>query len=497
MKKIHVTACDREILRIAIPSIVSNITVPLLGLVDVAITGHLGSAAYIGAIAVGGMLFNVMYWLFAFLRMSTSGLTSQALGRRDVADCRRLLRRSLLMALVLSGVLLLLQVPIRELGLYIMSPTDEVRRLTTIYFNICIWGAPASLSLFALNGWFIGMQNSRSPMLVAIVQNIMNIVVSLLLVYVLGMKVEGVATGTLVAQWGGFLMALGLSVPQMKATEVLAPEVQAPEMIAPLSSPEMIAPLSSPEMIAPLSSPEGDTLVSAHKTIEAPSGAVGGASTSGAVGGASTSEASTSGASSSFFLFLRTLCLVSVLLFFTSAGSRQGEVVLAVNTLLMQLYLLVSYVMDGFANAAEAMSGKYWGARDMDAFHHTVRHCFLWGMVCAVAFTLLYIIGGQPFLRLLTDEVYVVGASQTYIGWAWLVPVCSLAAFIWDGVFVGITAARQMLTSSFLAAVIFFAVYAVAVGPMGNHGLWLAFICYMLTRGIVQTLQYRLLMRRA
>ncbi len=483
MKKMRLTHRDHEILRIAIPSIVSNITVPLLGLVDVAITGHLGAAAYIGAIAVGGMLFNVMYWLFAFLRMSTSGLTSQALGRRDEAECHRLLRRSLLMAFLLSAGLLLFQVPIRELGLYIMSPTDDVRHLTTVYFNICIWGAPASLGLFALNGWFIGMQNSRSPMVVAIVQNIMNIVVSLLLVYVLGMKVEGVATGTLVAQWGGFLMALGLSVPQMKANKVKAPEVQAP-----LSSPEVIAPLSSPEVIAPLSSPEGDTLVSAHKTIEAPSGAVGGASTSGA---------STSGAySSSFFLFLRTLCLVSVLLFFTSAGSRQGEVVLAVNTLLMQLYLLVSYVMDGFANAAEAMSGKYWGARDMDAFHHTVRHCFLWGVVCAVAFTLLYIIGGQPFLRLLTDEVYVVGASQTYIGWAWLVPVCSLAAFIWDGVFVGITAARQMLTSSFLAAVIFFAVYAVAVGPMGNHGLWLAFICYMLTRGIVQTLQYRLLLKK-
>ena len=464
MKKIHVTACDREILRIAIPSIVSNITVPLLGLVDVAITGHLGSAAYIGAIAVGGMLFNVMYWLFAFLRMSTSGLTSQALGRRDVAECHRLLRHSLLMAFLLSAGLLLFQIPIRELGLYIMSPTDDVRHLTTVYFNICIWGAPASLGLFALNGWFIGMQNSRSPMLVAIVQNVTNIVASLVLVYVLGMKVEGVATGTLVAQWGGFLMALGLSVLQMKATEVLASEVQAPEVIAPLSS------------------PEGDTLVPAQETIEAPSGAVGGASTS--------------GASSSFFLFLRTLCLVSVLLFFTSAGSRQGEVVLAVNTLLMQLYLLVSYVMDGFANAAEAMSGKYWGARDMDAFHHTVRHCFLWGVVCAVAFTLLYIIGGQPFLRLLTDEVYVVGASQTYIGWAWLVPVCSLAAFIWDGVFVGITAARQMLTSSFLAAVIFFAVYAVAVGPIGNHGLWLAFICYMLTRGIVQTLQYRRLLKK-
>jgi MATE family multidrug resistance protein len=430
------TERDRHILRIAIPSIVSNITVPLLGLVDVAITGHLGSAAYIGAIAVGGMLFNVIYWLFAFLRMGTSGLTSQALGRRRPAQCVSLLRKSLTVALAIAAALILFQVPVRELGLIIMQPTGDVRSFTITYFSICIWGAPASLGLFALNGWFIGMQNSRSPMAVAIAQNVINIVVSLCLVFFFGMKVEGVAAGTLVAQWSGFLLA-ALLCRKYYGKMLRRHARERGEGIS------------------------AGALFRINRDI-----------------------------------FLRTLCLVSVLMFFTAAGSRQGEVILAVNTLLMQLYLLVSYVMDGFANAAEAMSGKYWGARDMDAFHHTVRHCFLWGVVCAVAFTLLYIIGGQPFLRLLTDEVYVVGASQTYIGWAWLVPVCSLAAFIWDGVFVGITAARQMLTSSFLAAVIFFAVYAVAVGPMGNHGLWLAFICYMLTRGIVQTLQYRLLLKK-
>ena len=419
---------DQQILHIAVPSIVSNITVPLLGLVDVAITGHLGSAAYIGAIAVGGMLFNVMYWLFAFLRMGTSGLTSQSLGRRDLGGVAVLLRRSLSVGLFVGLAMIVLQVPICELGLLIMSPTPEVRHLTKIYFSICIYGAPATLGLFCLNGWFLGMQNSRSPMVVAVVQNIVNILVSLLLVYGLGMKVEGVATGTLVAQWTGFLLALLLCWKYYRR-------------------------------------------VFSHKTARQPVSWW------------------------AFFrvnrdIFLRTLCLVSVLLFFTSAGSWQGEVVLAVNTLLMQLFLLVSYVMDGFANAAEAMSGKYWGAHNVTAFRQTVRHCFLWGIGCTMFFTLLYIIGGEAFLRLLTDEPSVVTAAQKFVGWAWIVPVCSVAAFIWDGVYIGITASRQMLVSAFIAAGVFFLVYALTIGTLGNHGLWLSFVCFLLMRGVVQTVIY-------
>ena len=179
-----------------------------------------------------------------------------------------------------------------------------------------------------------------------------------------------------------------------------------------------------------------------------------------------------------------------MLLFFTSAGSWQGEVVLAVNTLLMQLFLLVSYVMDGFANAAEAMSGKYWGAHNVTAFRQTVRHCFLWGIGCTMFFTLLYIIGGEAFLRLLTDEPSVVTAAQKFVGWAWIVPVCSVAAFIWDGVYIGITASRQMLVSAFIAAGVFFLVYALTIGTLGNHGLWLSFVCFLLMRGVVQTVIY-------
>ena len=201
---------NRQILSIALPSIVSNITVPLLGLIDVAITGHIGTAAYIGAIAVGGMLFNVIYWMFAFLRMGTSGMTAQARGRRDFAGITRLLARSLGIALGISLVLMALSPIVRELALQVIAPSADVGLLARRYFNICIWGAPASLGLFALNGWFIGMQNSRTPMLVAISQNLVNIVASLALVFGLGMKIEGIALGTVVAQWSGFLAALAL-----------------------------------------------------------------------------------------------------------------------------------------------------------------------------------------------------------------------------------------------------------------------------------------------
>ena len=201
---------DRQILQIALPSIVSNITVPLLGLIDVAIVGHLGSPAYIGAIAVGGMLFNIIYWIFGFLRMGTSGMTSQAFGKRDLPEVVRLLLRSVSIGLAVAFCLILLQTPIRQGAFLLIHPTDEVKEMATCYFHICIWGAPAMLGLYGLTGWFIGMQNSRIPMYIAITQNVVNIIASLGLVYLCGMKVEGVALGTLIAQYAGFLMGIVL-----------------------------------------------------------------------------------------------------------------------------------------------------------------------------------------------------------------------------------------------------------------------------------------------
>ena len=466
MKKI-----DKQILDIAVPSIVSNITVPLLGLVDVAITGHLGAASYIGAIALGGMLFNIIYWIFAFLRMGTSGLTSQSLGRGDSDNIIRMLARSIAIAFAIAVTLLVLQVPLRELGLLIMQPTEEVRQLTVTYYNICIWGAPATLGLFALTGWFIGMQNSKIPMMIAITQNVVNILVSLVLVFVIGMRVEGVASGTLIAQWCGFLMGCFLCWRNYFGKNPIAKDIQPLRYyLYPTSKTQH--PTPNTHQPSPIN-PQPSTFNHQPSPI--------------------TYKA--------FFsinrdIFLRTLCMVSVMMFFTSAGSWQGEVVLAVNTLLMQLYLLVSYIMDGFANAGEALSGKFYGAGDSDALRTTVRRIFFWGIITAAVFTVTYVTGGKPFLRLLTDEPSVVEASTCYVWWAYLVPFCSVAAFMWDGIFIGLTASRQMLQSMFVAAVTFFIVYFTATKYLGNHGLWLAFLCYMFVRGVVQTLLYPSIMKQ-
>ena len=412
--------CDHQILKIAMPAIVTNITVPLLGLVDTAIVGHMGDAAYIGAVAVGSMIFNLVYWVFGFLRMGTSGLTAQAYGRQDELAMRRILRQSLKWAGGIALLLILLQWPLCEVMLAVIGPTADVRPLAATYFYYVVWGAPASLGLFALTGWYIGMQNTRYPMYISILQNVTNIIVSLLLVYGLGMKVEGVALGTVIAQYVGLLTGI-----------VLLPK--------------------------------------GVRKIEPGGGGV-----------------------ESFFrinrdIFLRTLFLVGVNLCFTAIGARQGATILAVNTLLMQLYLLFSYVMDGFAYAGEAVGGRYWGAHKWESFMATVRRLFVWGAMMTALFTAVYVLGGESFLRLLTDEPSVVEASRDFVWWAYLIPVAGVSAFVWDGVFIGITASRGMLLSAIIAAATFFAGVFVFVPSLGNHGLMLSMLLFLLMRGVVQT----------
>lgn len=426
------TQINRKILHIALPAIVSNITVPLLGLVDVSIVGHLGDTAYIGAIAVGGMIFNVMYWLFGFLRMGTSGMTSQSYGRRDLPEVVRLLVRSLGVGWAVAFLMILLQVPLRDFALFIMEPTESVRHYAELYFNILIWGAPATLGLYSFTGWFIGMQNSRLPMAIAITQNVVNIVASLVLVFCLGLKVEGVALGTLVAQYAGLFIAFGAWFSVYGRLRKYFCRID----------------------LFSWSQMKG--FLSVNRDI-----------------------------------FLRTLCLISVMLFFTSAGSWQGETILAVNTLLMQFYMIFSYIMDGFAYAGEAISGKYYGAGNKVGLSAAVRHLFGWGAVMTVAFTLLYIIGGNAFLSLLTDDKIVIAAAGSYFYWAALIPLAGVAAFIWDGIYIGCTKTRGMLISMFFSAITFFAVYYSLRQSMDNHGLWLAFIMYMAMRGFMQTLIWK------
>lgn len=418
---------NREILQIALPSIVSNITVPLLGLIDVTIVGHLGAASYIGAIAVGGMLFNIIYWIFGFLRMGTGGMTSQAYGRKDAPEMMRLLTRSTGVGLLIALALLVLQYPIERIALIFIDSTPEVERLASTYFRICIWGAPAVLGLYSFSGWFIGMQNSRYPMFIAITQNIVNILMSLVLVYGLDMKIEGVAIGTLVAQYAGFFMAIALWMHHYR----------------PLRKYAELRSLTDRQAMYRFFQVNRD-------------------------------------------IFFRTLCLVAVTVFFTSAGAAQGEVVLAVNTLLMQLFTLFSYFMDGFAYAGEALAGKHIGANDRQALRQMTRQLFLWGIGLSTVFTLLYGIGGENFLHLLTNEPNVIAASSTYFYWVLAIPLAGFAAFLYDGIFIGATATGLMLRAMAIAATAFFLIYFGCRETMGNHALWLAFITYLALRGIVQ-----------
>ena len=433
----------KKIFRIALPSIVSNITVPLLGLVDVSITGHLGSEAYIGAIAVGGMMFNIIYWLFAFLRMGTSGMTSQALGQRNLHEVTLLLLRSVGVALCASLILIAIQIPVSTLALHFIQSSPTVTRLALTYFHICIYGAPAALALFALNGWFIGMQNSRTPMLIAIIQNISNIVLSYCFVFGLNMKVEGVALGTVLAQYIGLLVAL-LSLHSHYRRHLL------PHLHEGMSS-----------------------------------------SLSGILGQLCRYEAIKRFFTVNRDIFLRTLCLVGVHFTFVSAGARLGDTELAVNTLLMQFFTLYSYFMDGFAFAGEAIAGKAIGANNHRAYTLVVRHLFICGALMIILFTLIYATGSTTFFRLLTNDSGVIALATHYRIWIILIPLCGMAAFIWDGIYIGATATRQMLISMFISLLLFIVLYLLLVPSLGNHGLWIAFLSYLLMRGIVQTVLAR------
>ena len=430
----------KEILSLAIPSIVTNITVPLLGLVDVAIVGHMGDASYIGAIAVGTMMMNVICWLFGFLRMGTSGMTSQAYGRGDSKEAATILFQAIALGAAIGILFVLFQPLLLRLFLFFMRPSDEIRAFASVYFHVCVFGLPAALVMYGLTGWFIGMQDTRTPMTVSIFQNIVNIMTSLLLVYVFGMKVEGVALGTLTAQYSGLLLALYILRRKYASHYQL------------LFSQFTLKPVVYSSF-------------SYKHTLNR------------------------------FFrvnrdIFLRTLFLVAVNAAFTSVGSRQGDVILAVNTLLFQFFTLYSYIMDGFAYAGEAICGKYYGAGNVPSFHACIRRLFAWGVIMTVVYTAAYYFGANDILHVLSNEQTVIEASEPYLLWVALIPVAGMGAFIWDGVFIGITDSRGMLLSCFVAAIVFAIMLTLFFTTMGNHALWLALLSYLLARGVMQTMLF-------
>jgi len=428
---------NRKILNLAIPNIISNITIPLLGIVDLAIMGHLESEIYIGAIALGGMIFNFIYWGFSFLRMGTSGFTAQAYGARDKNETITILSRAMLVALFGSILIILLQSPISFLSFSMINGSPEIEQLAAEYFHIRIWAAPATLGLYALTGWFLGMQNARIPMVIAIVINLLNLIFNLVFVYGLGMRADGVALGTVISQYIGLIMALIFFFKYYKKLAVF------------WSYTDLMVwePIKRFFMV--------------NKDI-----------------------------------FIRTLCLIFTFSFFTARSASENDTILAVNTLLLQFLLFFSYLIDGFAYAAEALVGKYVGAKEPENLKKAIRSLFKWGLVVSIPFTMIYAIGGDYILYLLTDNEKLILLSHEYMFWIILVPVITFPAFIWDGVYIGATAAVEMRNALLVATIfIFIPAYFIATPILGNHGLWLALMLFMVSRGILLTMYSKRIIR--
>ena len=415
---------NRQILGLTLPSVVSNVTVPLLSLVDNSIVGHMGSPLYIGAVAMGATILNMIYWVFAFLRMGTTGLTAQAKGKGSDNLMKGILLQSVRLSLIISLLILFFQKPIFDLSVFMLEPDLALRQELSTYYTICIWGAPAMLMQYSLTGWMIGAQDTKSPMFVAIFQNIVNIAVSLILVYLLEWKISGVATGTLVATWAGLLLSL-LLIYRHQHLRAL---------------------------------PQGKAHLSLSRFF-----------------------------SINLDLFLRTVCLILVTVSFTKYSNSQGPMILAANTLLLQFFMFYSYLTDGLANAAEAISGHYHGVNDTTELSRTIRYFFLWGLGISMLFTMLYYIGGNGIIGLLTNIPSVRTLAGQYMLWACLIPFLSLPAMVWDGVFIGMTYTKEMLMSMLTAMLVFFLMYHTTLSCWGNHALWMAFLSYLFTRGLVQT----------
>lgn len=426
---------DRNIWRLVWPNVISNITVPLLGLADVAIAGRAGGDATIGAVAIGTTVFNFIYWNCGFLRMGTSGVTAQAYGAADKAECARTLTRGCAIALALGIMLLMLRTPIiRVSELLIESPTSVAGQAHT-YLLTRFFAVPAAIMIFAIHGWFIGMQDSRSPMLISLAGNVVNIGVSIWLAIGRGMGVEGIAWGTVAAQYAQ--LALSALVWRLKY---------------------------SPSM--PL---------------------------------ASLGESLNASSLRRFFginsdIFLRTLCIVVTYTVFSTLSARMGETQLAVNSLLMQLLMVFSYLSDGVAFAAESLSGRYVGARDTAMLRNTIVRLMVWAMTACAAYTIVYGIWWREILSVFGPSASVLHVAADYVGWVAALPLVAFFPFLVDGLMFGATRTRPLRNTTAIAMVTYLAMLPLTHW-FGSHALWAAFLMFFSARGALLIKHARRLMR--
>ncbi len=419
---------NRNILRLAVPNIISNLTVPLLGMADFALMGHLktDSVVYVGAVALGTTIFNVLYMSLGFLRMGTSGFTAQSYGAKDDKALSLGLQHSLLVAMLLAFSLILLQYPIQWVAFKLLDGSPQVTSLARQYFYIRIYAAPATLALYSFYGWFLGMQNARIPMAIAILVNSVNIGLNFLFVYAFYMHSNGVALASVIAQYTGLLLAVWFLLKKYK---IYARRIA-------------LKVLLKKEELVIFFRVNGD-------------------------------------------IFIRTLLLIFVLTFFTSISARISNKILAVNTLLFQFFFFFSYFADGFAFAGEALAGKAKGSGSLLLLKKTVNWLFVWGLGIALITSLIYLVGLKYFMYILTNNAAIINLTKEYSWWVVLLPLTGIAAFIWDGIYVGVTAAKAMRNTMILSTIfIFLPAFYLFYPLLGNHGLWLALQLFMISRGL-------------
>ena len=453
---------NKDILRLAIPSILANITIPLVGLVDTAIVGHLSDASAIGGIAIGTMLFDLLYWNFGFLRVGTSGLTAQAYGKgqsdkvqsdkgqsdqgpstKVPDECRRILTQSVSIALIAALVIWAIQWVFVTAVLAIVPCSAEVAAVARKYFYVRIWAAPATLCLFTFKGWFIGMQDTKSPMAIDILVNVVNMAASYALAVYTPLGVVGVAWGTLIAQYSGLLLALIILFARYFGKSLFR---------------------NFEEWRAAMQWKAIKRMMSLNGN-----------------------------------LFNRSLCFMVVYVGYTSLASLYGDTELAVSSIMMKLFMFFSFFVDGFAYAGEALVGKEWGKVPSDQIPSTkddgvnavVRSLFLWALAVGAIFTAIYGIWGKGSIALLTSDAAVLEASTKYIGWLIAMPIISTLAFMWDGVYVGATAGVQIRNSMIWAAAGFVLGYALTYRFVGAQALYIGYFAHLVARATYLTIEWR------
>ena len=423
---------NRQILNLSVPNIITNITVPLVGMVDIALMGHLADPAYIGAIALGSMVFNLLYSGVIFLRMGTSGFTAQAFGALNRKEISAILFRSLIVAQLIASFLIAMQSPIEWLGFELINANSDVESLAISYFRIRIWAAPATLGVYAFTGWFLGMQNAKYPMFVALIINVVNIITSVYFVRVGGMKSDGVALGTLIAQYSGLIasvvfyyFAFRKKLSRISINDIL--NIKALKLFFRVNT---------------------DILI-------------------------------------------RSLLIAATFFYFNSVSASLGNDILAINAVMLQFFMFFSYFVDGFAFAAEAIVGKYLGAKNLKMLKASVSRLMIWGLMLAITFTAVYFIGYRLIVNLLTDNESLIMIIMDYKIWVVLIPLVSFSAFIWDGIFTGATASSYMRNNMIIAVLLVFIPARYILVPLyDNHGLWLALLLFLLARGVGLWISY-------